>query len=44
MGLSHTLILTNFPLYINIYLYKKTEKKFYKKNTTLFWWCLFFDV
>lgn len=43
MGLSHTLILTNFPVYINIYLYKKT-KKILQKNTTLFGWCLFFNV
>lgn len=43
MGLSHTLILTNFPLYIN-YIYIKNRKKIYKKNTTLFGWCLFFDV
>ena len=31
MGLSHTTILTNFRLYINIYLYKKPKKKFTKK-------------
>ena len=43
MGLSHTTILTNYPVYIN-YIYIKNEKKIYKKNTTLFGWCLFFDV
>lgn len=32
MGLSRTTILTNFPLYINIYLYKKTKKNFTKKH------------
>ena len=32
MGLSHTTILTNFPLYINIYLYKKPKKILQKKH------------
>lgn len=43
MGLSRTTILTNFPLYIN-YIYIKNRKKILQKNTTLFGWCLFFDV
>ena len=43
MGLSHILILTNFPLYIN-YINIKKRKKILQKNTTLFGWCLFFDV
>ena len=37
MGLSCTTILTNFPLYINIYLYKKTEKNFTKKSIPSKW-------
>lgn len=44
MGLSHTTILTNFPLYINYINIKKPKKNFTKKNTTLFGWCLFFNV
>lgn len=32
MGFSHTLILTNFPVYINIYLYKKPKKNLQKKH------------
>ena len=32
MGLSHTLILTNFPLYINYINIKNRKKKLQKKH------------
>jgi hypothetical protein len=43
MGLSRTLILTNFPIYIN-YINIKNRKKIYKKKHHLFWWCLLFNI